>query len=199
MKNIIILFVFFLNTIFLIPQSPKRFYYNLSSEVINYSEKLVQGEMCLMEKGNNRGKHIKKYGKAIFGKPIDNFYYCLAGQYWAIDSACKFYKQHNPIKRTGRCQQLLRTAYSSAFSDTLKKIAKHDLLIWTYRKSSAGHTERVKEILNKRMGICLTYSFNTRIKGEGTARNGGGNGIKKRYLKHPLGKMLFKGSVGLCK
>lgn len=193
------LIIFFI-VIFLVNSShaqPRRYCFNFDDRVISYSEQLVSAEMGLREGKSNRGKHIRKYGKSVFGNEKDGFYYCLAGQYWAIDSASKYFSMNNLLMKTGHCNTLFNYAIKHGKRDYNVDFSEGDLLIWKYRNSASGHTERIKSFKNKRLLIVYTYAFNTQIKGEGTARNGGGNAIKVRHLKHPLGRMFLRGSIGL--
>jgi hypothetical protein len=147
--------------------------------------------MGLTEK-NNRGPHIKAYGLEVFGKPIDGFYYCLAGQYWAINQACKQLSLINPLLKTAHCNTLFNWALAKGMptDNTLKT---HDLVIWKYNNSASGHVERIDSVINQKLKIVKTYGFNT---GSGTSNNGNGNFIRTRRLLNPLGRMFWRGTIG---
>ena len=121
----------------------------LSNKALILSEKLVQSQMGLTEK-NNRGEHIKRYGLEVFGKAIDGFYYCLAGQYWAINQACKQLNLVNPLLKTAHCNTLFNWALKNG-TKTDNTLQIHDLIIWKYNNSASGHVERVDSIINQNL------------------------------------------------
>lgn len=176
---------------------PKRYYFNFDDKAVILSEKLVAKEMGLREKGNNKGEHIKKYARSVFNRSAEGFAYCLAGQYWAIQTACETYNVINYLLRTGHCNTLFNFAQQKAVRDYSNNYQVHDLLIWKQNNSSSGHVERIKSIKNRDLLIVETYAFNTQLKREGNVRDGGGNAIKVRHLKHPLGRMFLRGAIGL--
>jgi hypothetical protein len=174
-----------------IQSAPKRVELKLSNKALILSEKLVQSQIGLTEK-NNRGSHIKAYGLEVFGKPIDGFYYCLAGQYWAINQACKQLNSINPLLKTAHCNTLFNWSLAKGVpTDNTLKI--HDLVIWKYNNSASGHVERIDSVINQKLKIVKTYGFNT---GSGTSNNGNGNFIRTRRLLNPIGRMFWRGSVG---
>lgn len=175
--------------------SPQRVAFYTSEKLTNQSKKLAFADLGKVEKNGNRGDHIKKYGQSVYGKPIDGFYYCYAFQYWAVDSASKLLKIANPLPRTGHC--------NTAFNECLKrgKVVKFEYKvddIGIYRASNgSGHAFRIAEIINKSDGVVKTIEANTSPDVRGDQRNGGGVYLKKRFLRHPLGRMNFRGAVGL--
>lgn len=175
--------------------SPQRVVFKTSPELINKSKSLLFGDLGKTEKGQNRGEHIKKYANAVYGKPIEGFPYCYAFQYWAVDSASKALKMVNPLPRTGHCN----TAFNECLKDgTIVAFSlKNDDIIIFRAGNGSGHACRINRILNARDMVVETIEGNTSSNSAGSQRDGGGIYIKKRYLRHPLGRMNFRGVIGL--
>lgn len=195
MKRLLFIFLYLIPTLLI--SQPTRYYYNFDSEAVKLSEELVNAEMGVMEIGNNRGKHIQKYALSALGYKAQGYPYCLAGQYWAIHTACIELNVINYLLRTAHCNTLYNYAMKTGTRDYDVNYKTHDLIIWKVRNGSSGHVERIKSIKNKKLGIVTTYAFNTSVKGGQNVRDGGGNAIKTRHLKHPLGRMFVRGFIGI--
>lgn len=164
----------------------------ISPKVIEYSLRLAELDLGKSET-NNRGEHIRKYGLAVYGKLIDGFYYCYAGQYWAIDSACKYYKVSNPYPKTGHCATALRIASDKYGYLAFASPSLNDIGFFVSSQGN-GHAFRVVGIYDALKWIVKTIEFNT-SSDNSNIRNGGMVTYKKRYLKFPLNKMRFRGAL----
>ena len=195
MKKItFIILLFILISPLIATSQAKRYYYNFDCRVVKTSEALVNGEMGLAEEKNNRGKHIQKYALAVFGYKAQGYAYCLAGQYWAIQTACDKYGVINYLYRTAHCNTLFNQSAKTGKRDKDVNYKANDLIIWKNRNNSSGHVERIKSVKDRKKGIVITYAFNT---SSSNIRDGGSNAIKTRYLKHPLGRMFLRGYIGI--
>lgn len=162
----------------------------IDSKVMKLSTQIAYTHLGLSE-SNNRGWHVKTYGKSVYGKPIDGFYYCYAFQYWAIDSACKQLNVFNPMPKTGHCLTALNIAKKKYSVENLTLLKVNDIIIWA-NKSGNGHAGRIVGILDSKKWIAKTIEGNT-SSDNSNVRNGGMITEKKRYLKFPISRMLFKG------
>lgn len=152
---------------------------------------VATGEIGVRERtGNNDGERVAMYLASVGlvqGNP-----YCYAGQYWSFTQVTT----KPSIKRTG----LVR-----AFWNEAKKIGRSvpyhieigDFLCWGYLTSTSGHVERVSKI--GRGGWVTTIAFNVSVPGlKGKSiRDGGGVAKKYRNVRHPLGRMVMMGAVGI--
>ena len=162
----------------------------IDSKVMKLSTQIAYTHLGLSET-NNKGWHIRLYGTAVYGKPIDGFYYCYAFQYWAVDSACNVSRETNPMPKTGHCLTALNIAKKKYSVENLTLLQVNDIIIWA-NKSGNGHAGRVVEILDSKKWIVKTIEGNT-SSDNSNVRNGGMITEKKRYLKFPISRMLFKG------
>ena len=161
--------------------------------LVSLSRQILRGQMGLMEQGYNRGKFIRDYGFHIWGKYTDNYYYCMAGQYYCLDSAARILNLPNPLMKTAHCLTQLNFAKNNSIMKEIYYPKIDDILIWG--NGSAGHTGRIVEVIDKQKQIVRTGEMNTSLAKGQDDRNGGGNSFKKRYLKLPLNRMKFKGAI----
>lgn len=75
----------------------------LDKDAMKLALQIGNQDLGKKEIGNNHGEHIKKYGLAVFNKPIDGFYYCYAFQYWSYNEACKRLGIINYLPKTAHC------------------------------------------------------------------------------------------------
>lgn len=162
----------------------------ISTKIMNLSTRIAKTHLGLSET-NNRGSHIKMYGKAVYGKPVDGFYYCYAFQYWSIDSACNVSRETNPFPKTGHCLTALNIAKKKYSSVKFTTPIINDIIIWATAQGN-GHAGRTDSIIDLKKWIVKTTEANT-SSDNSNVRNGGMVTHKKRYLKMPISRMLFKG------
>lgn len=162
----------------------------IDSKTMNLSTKIAYTHLGLSEI-NNRGWHIRLYGTAIYGKPIDGFYYCYAFQYWSVDSACKQSNVANPMPKTGHCLTAFNIAKKQYSVEKLTLLKVNDIVIWASEQGN-GHAGRITKVLDYKKWIVTTIEANT-SSDNSNVRNGGMVTTKKRYLKFPICRMLFKG------
>ena len=70
----------------------------------------------------------------------------------------------------------------------------NDLIVWKHSNNWTGHVERVIEVLDK--GNVRTVGANTNNGKSGSQREGNGIFIRKRNVKHILGRLKVRGLVG---
>lgn len=148
------------------------------------SYEIAYSQVGITENINNSGE-VEKYMNSVgLGK---GYPYCMAGHYWAFDSASKKLNLLNP---------LLKTAGSSAQFNYLKNkgiknkfnLKKYDLVFWRENNSWQGHTERIIEV--GKAGYIRTIGFNVKHK------NKEGVFIKTRNIFHLIGRLKFIGAIG---
>jgi len=148
------------------------------------SFKIVFNEVGITEISNNRGA-VVKYLKSInlgAGYP-----YCMAGQYWAFDSACRTLNKLNPLLKTGSSSAQFN--YLKNKGNKIKfNIKKYDLVFWRKKDSWQGHVERVIE--TGQAGFIKTIGFNVSHNGKE------GVFIKTRNIYHIINRMFFVGAIG---
>lgn len=193
MKKLIIFI--YLITIFGQVEAVERFYLPVKDgTIVTLSRQILLGEMGKVEQGYNRGKFIRDYAMAVWNKPLENYYYCMAGQFFVVDSSCKILKLPNPLMKTAHCITQLNFAKKNYILKEIYFPKIDDILIWG--KGSSGHTGRIVSIIDSTKWIVNSAEMNTSIaKSEKDERNGGGNALKKRYLKLPLNRMKLKGVI----
>lgn len=162
----------------------------ISTKIMNLSTQIAKTHLGLSE-NNNRGSHIKMYGKAVYGKPIDGFYYCYAFQYWSVDSACNVSRETNVFPKTGHCLTALNIAKKKYNTTKFASPIINDIIIWATAQGN-GHAGRTIEVLDSKKWIVKTIEGNT-SSDNSNVRNGGMVTYKKRYLKFPISRMLFRG------
>ena len=166
--------------------------------ILSKFEQVINAEMGKKEIKQNIAPHILEYGNSVFGKPTQGFPYCYALVYYCFDRACKLLGLDNtfiPIYRTAHSNTGFNWAlqHGKRVNFTLNPL---DILIFKYKNNSSGHTATIKQVIDYSKWIVLTYEGNTSANDKGSQDNGGVNTIKKRYLKHPIGRMFFRGSIG---
>ena len=187
----------FLITIFGNVEAVERYYLPVQDgTIVLKSRQILLGEMGKREQGYNRGKFIRDYAMSVWNKPLENYYYCMAGQYWTYFEAIRllnFPASANPLMKTAHCLTQLNFAKKNYIlkENYFPKI--DDILIWA--KGSSGHTGRITAILDSTKWIVHSAEMNTSLAKGQDERNGNGNGQKKRYLKLPLNRMKLKGVI----
>ncbi len=157
---------------------------NCDKDVKSLSYDIVLNEVGITEINNNRGE-VVKYLKSVdlpAGYP-----YCMAGQYWAFDSACRTLNKLNPLLKTGSSSAQFN--YLKNKGKNIKfNINKYDLVFWKKKDSWQGHVERVME--TGQAGFIKTIGFNVKHKSKE------GVFIKTRNIYHIINRMFFVGSIG---
>ncbi|MBS1562357.1 MAG: hypothetical protein JSS89_12190 [Bacteroidetes bacterium] len=138
--------------------------------------------------GHNDGRQVEAYQRSVAlgsGNP-----YCWAGQYWSFLQVTPA----PPILKTGLC--------SAGWSDALRRgtatvyrVQRGDLLVWKHLGGPQGHVER-STTDELRGGWVRTVAFNTTSGSAGDQRDGGGVYLRARNIRHPLGRMILRGSIG---
>lgn len=141
--------------------------------------------------GHNDGAEVEAYLRSVglgAGSP-----YCWAGQYWCFLQVTPR-GMNPPILRTGLC--------SAGWSDALRRgnatefrVQRGDLLVWRHLTGPQGHVER-STTGELRGGWVRTAAFNTTSTNTGSQREGGGVYLRARNVRHPLGRMILRGSIG---
>ncbi len=150
------------------------------------SEKLCLDQVGVIEKGKNKGERIRMYLASVGlaeGHP-----YCMAGIYWAFDSASKKLNVANPLVKTGSTVVQFKTLEKIGIRGG--KIDRHSLIFWRLGKQWKGHVGRILFIYSA--GWIYTIEFNTGGRDE---REGDGVWLKYRNLYHPLARMQVLGVV----
>lgn len=150
------------------------------------SEKLCIAEMGKTEKGgNNTGEHIKQYHKFIGLNYSGRFPYCAMGQ-------CFCYQKRRVFDFSASANKIYDWFAKNGI-ETIYEPKKHYFIVWKNVNNYNGHIARIKEVLDN--GYIMTYEFNT-SPSSGNQRDGDGNYIKKRNIKHILGRMKVRGMCG---
>jgi hypothetical protein len=168
-----------------------RYVLYCDSNLKDVSLQLAEKEVGTLETGTNGGA-VTKYLK-ILGLNAGNPY-CAAGQYWCFWMATKelkFSEKAIPIKKTALAQAIFNDARSRGRKAAyIPQVS--DLIVWRRGRTSFGHIERIRRVLDK--GNVETIAFNSSSVISGKKREG--VFIKKRNVRHPLGRLFVKGLVG---
>lgn len=146
------------------------------------------------EVGFNNGNEVRAYLASV-GLPAGNPY-CAAGQYWAFVIACNelgLSISEIPLCRTGSSQLMFTDAMKHG-KKTKAKPQIGDLPVWRVGHTNSGHVERI--IALGKGGWFTTIAFNT-SPDNSNPRNGDGVYIKKRNPNHILGRLSFRGFIGI--
>lgn len=150
------------------------------------SEKICLSEMNKFERGGkNTGEHIANYHKFIGLNYKNRYAYCAMGQ-------CYCYKDYPIFKFSAGANQVFNNFKKDGTAYNFR-IEKHYFIVWKNINNNFGHIGRIKTVLEN--GWVLTYEFNTSPE-KGNQRDGDGNYIKKRNVKHVLGRMRVRGLCG---
>lgn len=147
--------------------------------------------------GRNDGPQVEAYLRSVGlakGNP-----WCMALHYWAFAQVTT----KPPIRRSG----LVRAVWNDAVvrsrvegardwisSASLDWTRDGDLIVWGFLTSTSGHVER--QIQRGRAGWVVTVAGNTSSGDSGSQRDGDGVFIRRRNLRHPLGRMVVFGAIG---
>lgn len=142
----------------------------------------------------NDGKEVREYLASV-GLPAGNPY-CAAGHYWTFVIACNelgLNISEIPIRRTGSSQLMFTDAMKRG-KKTNAKPQVGDFPVWRVGRTNSGHIERI--ITLGKGGWFTTIAFNT-SPDNSNPRNGDGVYIKKRNPNHVLGRLSFRGYIGI--
>lgn len=138
--------------------------------------------------GRNDGDAVRAYLQSVgLGEGLP---YCWAGQYWAFLQVTAA----PPILRTGLC--------SAGWNDAVRRgrIVPYeadvgDLIVWRYVRSTFGHVERIDSVGTG--GWVVTIAMNVVCPASSRhPHSGGGVCVRRRNIRHPLGRMLLRGLIG---
>lgn len=148
------------------------------------SYEIALSQVGVIENKNNSGE-VEKY---LFAIGLGRGYpYCMAGQYWAFDSATKKLNLLNPLLKTGSSSAQFNYLRNKG-NKTKFNLKKYDLVFWRENNSWKGHAERIIEVGNA--GFIRTIGFNVKHK------NKEGVFIKTRNIFHLIGRLKFIGVIG---
>ena len=141
--------------------------------------------------GNNDGVRVEFYLRHV-GLGKGNAY-CAAFVVTALDETrvC----ERLPIKRTAMAYGIFLDARSRGVLSGKPQVG--DIIVWKYSNRPNGHVGRIDSI--GRAGNIVTVEANTSPTSAGSQRDGGGVYLKHRNTKHPLGRMMLAGLIGLGK
>ena len=150
---------------------------------------LLEGEVGVMEIGNNRGSRVDEYNDSALGfKKGRGAPYCQSVAMWAWMKAGFI-----PYPRT---------AVANAPFDYARRNGKRvsyapergDEMTWNYPGSWKGHKETVAKVLEN--GFVVTVAGN--VTGSSLSNDPVGGGVKlmRRGIFQKIGKMQMRGLVG---
>ena len=167
-KNIIILLLLsvliLVSTRLLIGQN--KYYIPGNLVLLQLSEVMAMEEVGTKEATGKNDGEVEKYLKSVGLGP--GYPYCMAGQYWAFDTAAAILDSHCypvkiPIPKTAGANVPYNNAKKNGYK-TNYRAEKHDLIIWKKYNSWTGHVERVIKELDA--GYVQTVGFNTSTRGK---------------------------------
>lgn len=150
---------------------------------------LLEGEVGVMEIGNNRGSRIDEYNDSALGfKKGRGAPYCQSLATWAwLKSGYLPYPRtavanspYDYARREGK-----RVSYKPEIGDEIK---------WIYPASWKGHTETIIKVLEN--GFVITVAGNVTGKSLSNDPLGGGVKLMRRGIYQKIGKMTINGLVG---
>jgi hypothetical protein len=148
--------------------------------------------------GRNDGRQVESYLASVGlrkGNP-----WCMALPYWSFQQVT----QRPPIKRSGLVRAVWHDAVAQAQrSGTVYRVRSApldwtrdgDLIVWAFLTSTSGHVEW--QIARHNAGWVSTVAGNTSSGLSGSQRDGDGVYIRRRNVRHPLGRMVILGSIGV--
>lgn len=179
-------------------KAQSRYELEADSELLKLSEKVMLSNVGVKEEtGRNDGPKIAEILKSVdINSPAP---YCQAHIYYCFDEARKFILRmcgrivKIPIPKSAIAQSSFNYAKKKG-NRTKYEPQINDLLVWKHSNSWTGHVERVVEVLPK--GWVITVGANTNNGKKGSQREGNGIFIRKRNVKHILGRLKVRGLVG---
>ena len=172
-------------------------YLDNAEEVLETWHAFCLAEMGKTElTGNNDGKHITEYMNWAKLSGKRKYAYCASGLLSQLDKACKLHGVKFPFGKN--------SAVANYYFDYAKKHGRKvfdttpdrfDLIVWKKPRSSSGHIETIKSLVDKDLHV-NTYAFNTSNGKTGSQREGNGNFIRERDLSKDLGTMFVRGLIG---
>jgi hypothetical protein len=147
--------------------------------------------------GRNDGKQVEAYLRSVGltkGNP-----WCMALPYWSFRQVTTT----PPIKRSGLVRAVWNDARQQATSAVFRvppagKLdwsENGDLLIWGFLTSTSGHVEWQHS--RHAGGWVTTVAGNTSSGTAGSQRDGDGVYNRRRNIRHPLGRMILLGAIGV--
>ena len=179
-------------------ESQTKYQLKADNELLHQSKHIMLDYVGTKEAtGNNDGDTI-----AIILKSVGIYSqapYCQAFVYFCFDEAKKRIlricgrKVDIPIPMSAVSQSSFN--YAKGKGERVKYEAyENDLIVWKHSHNWTGHIERV--IKNIGNGTVLTVGANTSNGLSGSQREGNGIFIRKRNIKHILGRLKVRGIVG---
>jgi hypothetical protein len=154
------------------------------NKLIKLSYDIALSQVGISESKNNDGE-VEKY---LFSVGLGKGYpYCMAGQYWAFDSASRKLNKINPLLKTGSSSAQFNYLKNKGIKNKFN-LNKYDLVFWRENNSWKGHVERIIEV--GKVGYIRTIGFNVKHK------NQEGVFIKTRNIFHIIGRLKFIGAIG---
>jgi len=158
--------------------------------ILIHSEQVAYWQVGVVEQKPNDSPEIRKYLQSVgINKPAS---YCAAGQYYCFYIASKNLYKSIPIPKTAVANNIFNYGKKNG-TKTIYEAKRHDLIVWRKRNSWQGHVERIIRV--EKAGWVYTIGFNT-SSGKGNQRDGEGVYIRKRNIKHPLGRLQIRGLYG---
>lgn len=147
--------------------------------------------------GRNDGDTIAKILNSVgINKPAP---YCQAYVYYCFDEARKYILRmcgrivEIPIPRSAVAQSSFN--YASKEGNRVDYEPKvNDLIVWKHSSNWTGHVGRIIKV--EKNGTVYTVEANTSNGKSGDQREGNGIFIRKRNVKHILGRLKVRGLVG---
>lgn len=191
---ILLLLILFMGKV----EAQTRYELKADSELLHQSKHIMMDHVGIKEAtGNNDGDTIALVLKSV------NIYtespYCQAFIYYCFDEARKLILRlcgrvvNIPIPKSAVAQSSFNYARKSG-KRTKYEPKVNDLIVWKHSSNWTGHVERVTEV--KENGTVITVGANTHNGKSGNQREGNGIFIRKRNVKHILGRLKVRGLVG---
>lgn len=168
-----------------------RYVLTCEERLITESMQVALREVGTIEQAENLGA-VTKYQRSA--GIAEGAAYCAAGQYYAFAVAARklsLDEREIPIPRQGVANDIYNYAEKFGIA-TPKTYSRHDLIIWRRSGTWRGHVERI--VIVGKAGWVHTIGFNVTTTCNG--REVEGVFIKKRNVRHLLGRMVIRGYVG---
>jgi len=145
--------------------------------------------------GNNDGKHIDRYAKAV-GMPLRSAY-CYAAIYTWCDDAALMTGLVNPMPQTGSTQSAYNVAAKTFRRAANDSPRRGDVLIWRIPRKWLGHAALI--VTARKNGLVETIEANTSRSVAGNQRDGGGVWTKQRFINRAMGRLVVRGLIAIGK
>jgi hypothetical protein len=191
MKKLVAIFFFIL----IVPISgiaATKYCLYCNSSLLIEAAKVAKSQVGIIEKSGANDGEVEKYSIAVGNPPRSP--YCAAGLWWSFKEAC--YKLNLPLSaipfpRTGLANKIFDYAKRNGTkSESAAK--RYDFIVWRRANTIFGHIEFIDKVLSS--GFVQTIAFNSSKNIDGKACQG--VFVQKRNLRHPLGRLKFRGIIG---